>query len=268
VRLRGYTLNDLLTDIWPTFSAVGAAGTLVEAWGLDLKTGLDERKHRNTSSYAPQALNPLSVPLQGTLRFLDHVWRLFEPSASGSFDTLDRHLLRSLLWSQRLLSEPTVPLDGGAIATQYEALPAPVRSFAGRDFLIGKTEPASLELLRLAQAKTSPPTPLHMIARALLLLRLATSFTQASLTEAGVDRTGGALRPWLDELASARGFWPNTAPLADVDELWEDTKVALVDLDNARRKSPSELYDWRAEGFSELPILTEAERIVMWSFSR
>lgn len=268
VRFRGSTLKDLLTDIWPTFSAVGAAGSLIEAWGLDLKTGLDERKHRNISSYAPQALNPLSVPLKSTLRFLEDTWRLFEPSASGSFDTLDRHLFRSLVWTQRTLSEPTVPLGAGSIATEYNGLPAAVRSLAGLDFLVGTTEPKTLELLRLARAKTSPPSPLHMISRALLLLRLATSFTQASLTEAGVDRTGGALRPWLDELASARGFWPTTAPLQDVDDLWEDTKVALADLNTVRGKSPSELYNWRADGLSELPILTEAERIVMWSFSR
>jgi hypothetical protein len=264
VKLRGLSLNEILTEVWPGFARVGAAGSLIEAWGLDLKTGLDERKHRNTSSYAPQALNPLNVQVLGTLRYLDQIWRLFEPSASGSYDALDRHLLRSVLWKQQSLTDPDVQFS----AAQYANLPGPVRALSSEAFLTGAADPTKLELLRLAEAKTSSPSPLNMISRALLLLRMATAVTQTSLTEAGVDRTAGDLRPWLDELGDARGFWPISAPLADVDDLWEDTKLALEELDDVRKLSPAHMSQWRKAGPSGMPVLQEAERIVMWSFSR
>jgi hypothetical protein len=264
VKLRGISLNEILAEVWPGFASVGAAGGLIEAWGLDLRTGLDERKHRNISSYSPQALNPLNIEFKSTLRFLDHIWRLFEPSASGSFDALDRHLLRSVLWKQQTLMNPRVSFS----AAQYANLPTPIQMFAGADFLTGATDPTKLELLRLAEAKTSQPSPLNMISRALLLLRMATAFTQTSLIEAGVDRAAGALRPWLDELGDARGFWPLSAPMEDVNDLWEDTKMALEELNDVRRLSPASMNDWRAAGLKGVPLLQEAERVVMWSFSR
>lgn len=268
VKLRGASLQDTLTDIWQGLAPVGAAGSLIEAWGLDLKTGLDDRAHRNTSSYAPQALNPLPLSLTTTMRFFEQVWTLFEPSAAGSFDKLDRHLLRSVLWQQRKLAEPKVPLATGSIASQYDSLGAGIKSLASKDFLTGLAEPTKLELLRLAEAKVNPATPLHMIARALILLRTATLFTQSSLTEAGVDRSSGALRPWLNEVGDARGFWRLSAPMADVDDLWEDTKIALADLSKARKVSPVALYDWRQSGYGGHPLLAEADRIAMWSFCR
>lgn len=268
VKLRGTSLKDTLTDLWQGLAQVGAAGSLIEAWGLDLKTGLTERSHRNTSSYAPQALNPLPLSLTSTMRFLEQVWTLFEPSAAGSFDQIDRHLLRSVLWQQRKIAEPNVPLVTGSIATQYDALSAGIKSLVSKEFLTGQSEPTKLELLRLAEAKTSPANPLHMIARALILLRTATLFTQSSLTEAGVDRSAGALRPWLDEVGDARGFWQLSSPMADVDDLWEDTKIALADLTRARKVSPTTLHAWRQAGYGGHPILAEADRIAMWSFCR
>lgn len=268
VRFRGASLKEVLLDIWPGLPKVGAAGSLIEAWGLDLKTGLDERRHRNISSYAPQALNPLSAPVGSTLRFLDHAWTLFEPSASGSFDTLDRHLLRNILWKQSAITEPQTALEAGSLHKQYSQLSSGIRSLVSEDFLLGKVEPTKLELLRIAEAKVSPPSPLHMIARSLLLLRMATSFTQATLTEAGVDRAGGDLRPWLDELGDSRGFWTSAAPLEDVQDLWLDTELALDDLSKIRKNSPTSLTDWRSYGFGGLPVLAEAERIAMWSFCR
>lgn len=268
VKLKGVSIREIITDIWPSFVAVGAAGGLIEAWGIDLKKGLDEREYRNTSSYAPQALNPLPLSLTSTMRFFEHLWMLFEPTAAGSFDSLDRHLLRSIVWKQRATSEPNTPLISGSIVKNYDKLPEGIQHLASVDFLTGKTEPGKLELLKLAEAKTSPASSLNMIARAFVLLRTATIFTQSSLTEAGVDRSNGALRPWMDELGDARGFWRIAAPWPDVDDLWEDTKVALEGLAAARKKSPSRLYDWKDSGYGGLPLLAEADRIAMWSFCR
>lgn len=268
IKLRGSSLKEALTDIWPGVAHVSAAGSMIEAWGLDLKTGIDDRTHRNISSYAPQAMNPLPLSLTSVMRFIEQLWVLFEPSAVGSFDNLDRHLLRSVLWQQKKLVEPTKPLSTGSIATNYDSLSSGLRALASKEFLTGQSEPTRLELLRTAEAKTSPASPLHMISRALVLLRTATLFTQGSLTEAGVDRSNGALRPWLDEVGDARGFWRLAAPMSDVDDLWEDTKLALDELSKARKKSPARLYDWRQSGYGGHPLLAEADRIAMWSFCR
>jgi len=77
-----------------------------------------------------------------------------------------------------------------------------------------------------------------MIARALLLLRAATAFSHSSLEEAGLKCAAGVLRPWLNEFAASRGFWPSAAPFLQVSDLWADVEVALNELDRSRKPAP------------------------------
>ena len=267
VKIAGTSLRDGLESLWPGFASTTAAGTIVEAWGLDLKRGKDEHRARNISSYAPQALNPLSMSTGQNLRFVAGTWRLFEPSVGAGFDRLDRQLLRSVLWRQHILSDPGLPLAVGPVASRYEELAPAIQQIASKDFLLGVTEPTRPELIRKAESKANPAGPLSMIARALLLLRAATAFTHSSLEEAGLKCSAGVLRPWLNELAAARGFWPHASPFDQVSDLWADVEVALHDLDSSRKPVPPNLYDWFEKLTVGLPTISQAERIAVWSLA-
>ena len=119
----------------------------------------------------------------------------------------------------------------------------------------------------MAAVKGIPASPLHMLARAFLLLRTATAFTHTSLTEAGIDTAAGELRPWLDAMALRRGFWPATAPVADITELWEEVEFAVNDLATSRTPAPTDLETWKRKQNNGMPVITEIERVALWSLS-
>lgn len=266
IRIRGSTLKTCISSLWPGFSPATSASDLISAWGLDLQRGTNERRQRNISSYAPQALNPLIQSVRSELAFVEDLWDLVEPSTGPNFDKLDRHLLRSMFWKQHDLVS-NMPREQGAIGTHFKFLPAQIAAIADQDFLLGRTEPTTPKLLDLARATTDPAQPVEMIARALLLLRAATAVTYENLVSAGVNCANGELRPWLNKLAIERGYWKPGEELTNATDLFAGVSVALMDLAKSKPKDPACLYDWLSNTHKGIPTVTEAERIGLWCLS-
>jgi len=264
VKIRGVSLRECLSSIWPGFATVGAASTLIEAWGVDLRRGKDEHRYRNISSYTPQAFNPLPLDTQDASNFIRSFWSLFEPTGGGGFDNLDRFLLRSLLLKQHRLVTGNSRYAKGSIDHRYDELPARIRALAPKEFLINAQQPRGPDMLQRAAVSTSPARPTEMLGRAFLLLRAATAFTHSSFVEAGLD-AGTALRPWLDQWAASRGFWAPTDPLDDPVDLWADIEWALVEFDESLTPPPTSLNAWLRAGPNGAPTIFEAERIAVWS---
>ncbi|MFG1344931.1 hypothetical protein V5F59_08560 [Xanthobacter autotrophicus DSM 431] len=265
LKIRGSSLRECLDAIWPGMSATGAATSLIEAWGLDLKRGKEEHRYRNISSYSPQAMNLLAPSIPEALNFVRHFWTMFEPTSGASFDQLDRFMLRSLLLRQHRVVANDKNYAAGSIATRYEELPPAIRTLASVEFLTNAQQPRSPLFLQLANATSSPAQPTEMLARAFLLLRAATALTQNSLVEAGISCVKGDMRPWIDPIAVARGFWPPAQPLSDPIDLWLDVELALLDFEGSIDPEPTSLNDWVARTAKGLPTIYEAERIGVWS---
>ncbi|WP_156751124.1 hypothetical protein [Mesorhizobium sp. AA23] len=268
MKIRGSSLRECLDAIWPGIPATGAATSLIEAWGLDLKRGKDEHAYRNISSYSPQAMNPLAQSVPGALNFVRNFWAMFEPTSGASFDQLDRFMLRSLLLKQHRTVTNDQNYAAGAIATRYEELPPAIRSLTSVEFLTNAQQPRSPAFLQLANATTRPAQPTEMLARAFLLLRAATALTQNSLVESGVSYVTGDMRPWIDPIAVDRGFWPPAQPLSDPIDLWLDVELALLDFDESIDPEPTSLNDWMTRAAKGLPTIYEAERIGVWSLCK
>ena len=265
VRIRGTNLKDSIELIWPGVAVSSVSKMLMASWGVDLKRGKAEHAFRNESSYAPQLPNPIGMVPAEMLSFVDGMWRHLEPAGGGSFDSLDRYLVRLIFQEQHFAMTGDRNYVHGPIGLRYEQLPQAIQGMASRDFLCGIDEPNSPELFQ--RAANARGGALEMAARAVLLCRIATAFTQTNFTEAGVVMGSGALRPWLNELAEIRGFWPPNAPLADPVELWADVELALLDLDVSRDPTPVCLNDWLIKSAKGLPILAEAERVGVWSLA-
>lgn len=265
LKIRSSSLRECLDAIWPGIPTTGAATSLIEAWGLDLKRGKDEHVYRNISSYSPQAMNPLAPSIPGAISFVRDFWEMFEPTSGASFDQLDRFMLRSLLLKQHRTVTNDQNYAEGAIATRYDELPPAIRSLASAEFLTNAQQPRSPAFLQLANATNRPAQPTEMLARAFLLLRAATALTHNSLIEAGVSCATGDMRPWIDPIAAARGFWPPAQPLSDPIDLWLDVELALLDFDESIEPAPTSLNDWMTRTVKGLPTIYEAERIGVWS---
>jgi hypothetical protein len=262
VRIANSSLAVCLDAIWPGASATAIALPLINAWGLDLKRGGFDHRSRNRSSYDPQAFESLPDILAERLDFIENIWALFEPTSTSRFDLLDRYLLRSMLWHQHDTVTPRVPKSKGAISRNYLNLPNLVQGIASHDFLVGIREPGESQLLAVARSQTFPALAPEMIARGLLLLRAATALTVSNFNDAGIG--SGNLRPWIDPLAVARGFWPPGAPVIDTIDLWEDVKLALEDFMASMTPAPASVHEWIRKTPIGLPFVTEAERIALW----
>lgn len=265
IKIRNSSLKDMLVTLWPGFIATATVGSLIRAWGVDLKRGEDDHSYRNVSSYAAHALNELPMNVGTNLRFVENMWKYFEPSGSAGFDNLDRHLLRRVLLAQHEATNPGTDPGTGPISVQYAYLPPAIRSMCSLGFLAGQEEATQLELIRYADAQTAPAPPLQMLSRALLLLRTATAFTHTSLNEAGVNVATGELRDWLEGFATLRGFCNATTPLGDGTGLWDDISLAMEDLKRSRKPTPSDMMSWKNANNNGLPMIAEAERVAVWS---
>lgn len=263
LRFKQTKLRDILETVWPGFMTVTTVGRLINAWGVDLQRGIEDRKFRNNSSYAPHALNPIDMRMATNLRYVGRAWRLFEPSGGSGFDNLDRHLIRNVLLAQHEISSPGQPVNQGAIATFYDNVPAAVRLFCPKAFVLSAQ--ITPEVLRSANARSTPAKPLQMLSRALLLLRTATAFTHSSLVDAGIDASAGELSAWLDQIAIARGFCSAGAGVGDGTGLWDDLSIAIDELDASRKPIPSDLMAWKAKSPNGMPTVAEVERIALWS---
>jgi hypothetical protein len=263
LRFKHVPVRDILESVWPGFMAVTTVGTLVASWGVDLQRGVDDHKFRNNSSYAPQALNPIPMRTATNLGFVDRLWRLFEPSGGSGFDNLDRHLIRKILLAQHGMSDPGLAADKGAIEHFYGNIPASIRLFCPKAFVL--SSPATPEIFRNANVRANPAKPLHMLSRAFLLLRTATAFTHSSLVDAGIDVAAGDLTTWLDQIAVARGFCPDGEGIGDGSGLWDDLSLAIDELEVSRTPAPTDLMAWKAQLPNGLPRVTEVERIALWS---
>lgn len=266
VRLKGTTLDQCLDALWPGYSATSVVAPLIEAWGLDLRRGSDDHISRNVSSYEPQAIHPLNCSITQSIDFLSKMWRALEPSGAGGFDQLDRFLLRNMFWRQHQVISSGIPLDQGAMGKEYDKLPAVIRSLTPKQFLLGKIQQQDHDLIVKARSRSRQTTPIEMLARATLLLRIATAFSHTNLAIAGIGFTHGDLRPWLDKLAIDRGFWTGATPLAEPIDLWADISNALDSIDAVAPK-PIELHSWQPALWPAGVVITQAERAGVWSFT-
>lgn len=267
VRIRGVPLIDSINAIWPGASGTLITGDIISKWGLDLNRGKTEHTFRNISSYNPQALNHVSSSIQECLDLVEQIWRLCEPTGSGSFNELDRFLLRNVLQGQHRKLTGNTNYSAGAITQNYQQLSPLITAIAPLAFLTGATGEPDPPLLVQARGTSNPAKPVEMLARAYLLLRAATALTHSSLMDSGLNLTAGDLRLWIDEVAEHRGFWRPGQPLADPVDLWFDIDAALQDYRAAKTPVPPSWFDWMSVDERGMPRVCEMERIGVWNLS-
>ncbi|MDO8799101.1 hypothetical protein [Phenylobacterium sp.] len=265
VRIQGTSLDDILSGIWPGYAPQAVASGLITSWGADLKQGRDDKLSRNRSSYYPTALNNLPNAPGDHIDFVDNFWELFRPVGASQFDRVDAYLIRRLLQSLHHLAYDNSDYLSGQIGKEYERLPAQIQVIVPRSFLAVPEANDRPLIISLASRPGPQAGPTDMLSRALLLLRLATAFTHSNMVDAGLSVAEGALRPWLNEIAVARGFWAPDAPLDFLGDLWLDVEYELVDFMDLKIDVGSE--GWLSRAAKRMPIVSEAERIGLWSLT-
>lgn len=280
IRAGGIQLFDWIRE----FGAQPQSGVLVKEWltnwGLDLKRFSMDRDARNEASYRPGNLRARrSLGISSAMRFMIDIWQNCQPDAPSTFGIVDRHLLRiglEVAYSAAFGRSPKQ--NRAAYRQRIEAmignLPiSKAQSSLWTDFLVRKTDPGDPELIVNAKGADDPGNPKHhmqVIARAALLLRVATGACNALLVEAGFNGTD--LDFWVNGLGESRGLWSQGNSPLNIADLWADVDKAIGDLfqwEAGYVQSGAALthVDWLRDCAREMVDLGRCERIALWGIT-
>lgn len=274
IRPEGRTLEE-----W--FHAQGGASTLAPQakawfmqWGMDLAMATNDRDARNESSYRPDGVPTTWEPkAKEGLEFVRDMWSALEPSATSSFEQIDRHILRLAMeryyagLSGKVASsaDPAfVTLVEATISAQSLANAAEVRL---RKFLLRQSAADDpLIFQHSAIHAGSPQTDAFAVmSRAVLLLRVATGSAHDLLYQAGFDAS--ALSFWWQKLGEARGLWKPGSPPAALSDLWADIEDSLREIEEVEGGNPVVLESVNGIAYGalgQLSVLGSHERVGLW----
>ena len=234
-------------------------------WGLDLNRMNRDFWARNASSYGPSALHGWQTIEPGdAITTVTDLWRVFEPADSSRFDLVDRLFLRRVLLvafngqtSRRRGSKNWHREFGkfvdGFLDDHVDHHLVQVDRDGWKESLVGNGPATPLD----HASKNSPVEdaffPVELLARAGLLLRLASGSCAHHMAEVGI--TWASLLFWLNDIGIKRGLWDQNLYPENAIDLWSDIEEVL---DTTYESSPL-LEVSRAK-------LEECERIGMWGF--
>jgi hypothetical protein len=274
IRPEGRTLNE-----W--FHAQGGAGTLAPQakawfmqWGMDLGLATRDRDARNESSYRPDGV-PTTWELNAKdgLEFVRDMWSSLEPSATSSFEKIDRHILRLAVERHYagLSGKAASPADPAFIALVEATVSAQSLASATEDrlkkFLLRQSAADDPLIFRYSAVRPGIPQTdaFAVMSRAVLLLRIATGSAHDLLHQAGFDAS--ALSFWWQKLGEARGLWKPGSPPGALADLWADIEDGLREVEEIEADDPAtfETINGVAYGiFGRMNVLASHERVSLW----
>lgn len=274
-RIFGESVPDIVQYAYPGVSAATTSSGWISDWLFDLEVGAEDKGFRNRCSYSPHVLTPHRANVQESMELVTSLWQVLEPSPGAAFLQLDKHIVRSALRKEasdslRLHGEVD-PIAGNVLEAElraaYERLigAAPVLQSIPIDFLANPQE-ADHPLLQHAQDySNSPATPRPALARASLLLRVATGMTQNLLRDAGQEHQ---LEFWLDGLAELQGLVSvrSEIPGSRMD-FYLDCADASEQFEIEYSTGKTSLSALLGSPKIKTHLLSQAERVVQWSFA-
>lgn len=267
-------LANWLTEFGAGINAQLIGSRLLKRWGLDLQYLSVDREARNEASYRPTRLVArIGLDAPTSASFLRELWGIHEPSTPSRFERMDRHLLRLSLEQVYEAITGNKPGDDAInfrthVKTMVSNLvPGGLTESQWADFLTRTSEPDTPGLINEASGSapvTDPHHHIEVIARANLLLRVATGACAQLLSAAGIGR--GDLEFWWRSLGEDRGLWKLGDEPEDFTDLWLDVSA---ELDNASEwetanAGGASIARWLDEQSRTINVLGGCERIVLW----
>lgn len=261
VYIDGKPLSEIVDSLQGSLLTTRLAREWLRAWSLDLDVFSDDRDARNLASYRPYAIGvPPPDPINVDEEILDPLssfWEAVEPVKIGRTASIDRHLLLRAI-------QGTYDSAGGTWDWYVDRLIGDVTSTT-RSFL-KQWSPGTAPRQQLFEWAATPGEPVRanpVMARALLLLRLASGLCVNNLSAAGVELKD--IEFWWQQYGVDAGFWEVPPPIDDLLDMWSDISDSLDALDQARAAGGAfpavrSLAPFLAEHF----CLVQIHRATLW----
>lgn len=269
-------------SIWSWLSAFMGGGNApavgtrwLTAWGLDLKRLSDDRAARNEASYRPEVFRPApSVSTRDAARFVESLWRLFQPSTRGSFPSIDKCLLRRAVELAFYGIRGVAPVDdlpkfGAEVDAMLVQMPlSDVDRASLRRYLLRQDvahDPTPLDLAEKSTASDDAELATHVVSRAALLLRLATAATSKVARIAAVD--AAAMKFWTSKFGIARGIWADGREPMDVGDVWMDIEASLDESASWLKRGQDTLRDLADSSPGAFARLGAFDVVALWGLA-
>lgn len=242
----------------------------LQAWSIDLEIFSDDRSQRNEMSYRPTRIHETKTqsvyPLRERSEPLFNSWDELQPTIVGVMAALDISLLRKaieLAIKKKLCNHPTFDKAWTSLQSvmpphSHEALKSPRPSATAIFREAKKTNP------RAGSKKTNPRAgSAPILARGLLMLRLASASTAALLKAAEISRSD--IEFWWSPLGTDLGLWDNPSDIALFSDLWADVEAAkdTAEANMSSLGGASSIRDVASILTSDMS-LTQFSRAPMW----
>ncbi|WP_146187772.1 hypothetical protein [Limnohabitans sp. T6-5] len=208
----GTTLPNLIAHAFPGVNSAQISARWLSDWAFDLEQGLTDKTFRNLCSYSPRVLTPHRANLNQAVSFIENFWNTFQPTPGATFLDLDKHILKKGLQDQALEKlrnqlgrDPNTVEMQTEIRSAHERLCAaePMLNCISENFL---TSQGVFPLIAAAcDTSKTPQDPTPVLARATLLLRMATGVVNGLLKDAGYKH-GNELDFWLEPISIEHGL--------------------------------------------------------------
>ncbi|HCS64737.1 MAG TPA: hypothetical protein DIW64_12050 [Cellvibrio sp.] len=274
----GHSLADLLTYAFPGQTATQTAARWISDWTFDIGTGIEDKQFRNRCSYGPHHLTPHVAPIGQVVVFMEDFWQSLQPTPGASFLDLDKYLLRRAMITQanekiqRVQGNNKTPAPLQVIAELNAAYSrmcsaAPTVGYIPQAFFAQATPIEPLIFSAARNKNPAPQDPQPVLARATLLLRMATGVTRRLLMDSGYTK-GTELDFWFADLAVEHGFVNSFQEIEDDrSALYSDCALAMGDMVSAFHGATAPVN--RAKLFNEPSVkphaICEVNRIAHWS---
>ena len=242
----------------------------LKQWGLDLSRLVADRDARNMASYRPTGFTtPGPRSISSIMENILQIWEVCDPGAIGGFPILDCHLLRSSL--NLVLNH----LDSTGKRKYAQTLSTVLNGIGPTSQPLGPwniflSQPCLVDKHSVIDNASGKVGALHVdhskqvLARAILLLRIATGSSAELLLEAGLDGRK-ALEFWKHDASVRRRLWPDTSTAFSSVDLWADIESARDSIEDWLQSGGPLCHHalWTKKA-TEASLLSTAERAFLW----
>ena len=262
--LRAITIESKSISDW--LAAVGVvepsrqfvARKWLSSWSVDLKVLSADTRRRNEMSYRPSRIRSQSAqPVNPRLEFVDPIfdsWDELQPDISSASAALDLSLLRQAL-------KLAVEEGAGNYDSFQDALDSLRQEMSDRTYQALSVESKSASaIFREAETSSSQvkgATPI--LARALLMLRLASASNASLLAAADLSRSD--LEFWWSALGTDLGFWDSPVDIESFSDLW-------IDVYEAKEEAHTQLSAFQGQPSARAVAKILARDVSLTQFSR
>lgn len=239
--------------------------TWLKDWSFDIKAYKDDRENRNTSSYRPQRIKNFNEQLnyEEIINDISDFWNVLSPSQGNNFDLLDIFLLRKLYAKLYEVINPPEPIRE-LIENAFDELGLHDTQLI--NFLSGEI-PFEDDHIIFNKASELKVSPISMIARSILLLRIASGNTSQVFKNAKISHS--ELNFVWDNYGVDNGFWSSGTMPDNFEALWSDVETHIRDVKDRMNVLPkqNDLASILKDNAYDLSFFKQINRACLWGIA-